>query len=214
MATATLWSNVQVAMESARAAGKTVSAIAKEAAPATVSATANGYSDGDYVVMDVTGMYQIDDRVFRVDNAALDAFDLEGETTTTYDTFAAGSAYKLTLGTTLAVLTSLSASGGGANFIDITTIHDNVAKSIPGLAAAATYSFEAIWDVSDAGLAALKVASDQRAQKAFKFTFSNGQIMVFLGYVNATLLPIGSNQELVKTTVEITMFGTPTYYTA
>jgi hypothetical protein len=214
MATATLWSNVQVAMESARAAGKTVSAIAKEAAPATVSATANGYSDGDYVVMDVTGMYQIDDRVFRVDNAALDAFDLEGETTTTYDTFAAGSAYKLTLGTTLAVLTSLSASGGGANFIDITTIHDNVAKSIPGLAAAATYSFEAIWDVADAGLAALKVASDQRAQKAFKFTFSNGQIMVFLGYVNATLLPIGSNQELVKTTVEITMFGTPTYYTA
>lgn len=214
MATATLWSNVQVAMESARAAGKTITAIAKEAAPATVSATANGYSDGDLVVLDVTGMYQVDDRVFRVDNAALDAFDLEGETTTLYDTFSAGSAYKLTMGTTLNVLTSLSASGGGASFIDVTTIHDSVAKQIPGLAEAATYSFEAIWDVSDAGLVALKAASDAKAQKAFQFTFSTGQKMLFLGYVSATLLPVGSSQDLVKTSVSITMFGTPTYYSA
>lgn len=214
MATATLWSNVQVAMESARAAAKAISAIAKEAAPATVSAASNGYSDGDYVVLDVLGMYQVDDRVFRVDNAAADAFDIEGETTTTYETFSSGNAYKLTLGTTLAVLTSLSASGGGAAFVDVTTIHDNVRKQIPGIAEAATYSFEAIWDVSDAGLVALKAASDARSQKAFKFTFANGQIMLFLGYINCTLLPVGSNQDLVKTNVEITMFGTPTYYSA
>lgn len=214
MATATLWSNVQVAMESARAAGKTISAIAKEAAPATVSATANGYSDGDYAVLDVLGMYQVDDRVFRVDNAAADAFDIEGEATTAYDTFSSGAAYKLTFGTTLAVLTSLSASGGGASFIDVTTIHDNVRKQIPGIAEAASYSFEAIWDVSDAGLVALKAASDDQSQKAFKFTFANGQIMTFLGYVSCTLLPTGSNQELVKTSVTITMFGTPTYYAA
>lgn len=214
MATATLWSNVQVAMESARAAAKTISAIAKEAAPATVSAASNGYSDGDYVVLDVTGMHQVDDRVFRVDNAAADAFDLEGENTTDYEDFSAGSAYKLTLGTTLAVLTSLSASGGGASFIDVTTIHDSVRKQIPGIAEAATYSFEAIWDMSDTGLLALKAASDAKAQKAFKFTFASGQIMVFLGYVSATLLPVGSNQDLVKTAVDITMFGTPTYYSA
>lgn len=214
MATATLWSNVQVAMESARAAAKTISAIAKEAAPATVSATGNGYSDGDLVVLDVTGMYQVDDRIFRVDNAATDAFDIEGETTTNYDTFSAGSAYKLTMGTTLGVLTSLSASGGGASFVDVTTIHDSVKKQIPGLPEAASYQFEALWDVSDAGLVALKTASDDQSQKAFKFTFANGQIMLFLGYVSASLLPTGSSQDLVKTSVTITMFGTPTYYTA
>lgn len=214
MATAKLWSNVQIAMESARAAAKTISAIAKEAAPATVSATANGYNDGDYVVLDVTGMYQVDDRVFRVDNAATDAFDIEGETTTDYDTFTAGSAYKVTLGTTLAVLTSLNASGGTANFIDVTTIHDSVKKQIPGVAEAASYSFEAIWDVADAGLVALKAASDAKSQKVFKFTFADGAIMVFQGYVSATLLPTGAAQDLVKTAVDITMFGTPTYYSA
>lgn len=214
MATATLWSNVQVAMESARAAAKAVQAVAKEAAPATASCTGNGYSDGDYVIMDVLGMYEIDDRVFRVDNAATDAFDLEGETTTTYNTFTSGNAYKVTLGTTLSVLTSLNASGGGASFVDTTTIHDSVRKQIPGVKEAAVYSFEAIWDVSDAGLVALKAASDASATKVFKFTFANGQIMVFLGYVSATLLPTGTNQDLVKTQVEITMFGTPTYYSA
>ena len=214
MATATLWSNVQVAMESARAAAKTISAIAQEAAPATVSATSNGYSDGDYVILDVLGMHQVDDRVFRVDNAATDAFDLEGETTTTYSAFTSGSAYKITLGTTLSVLTSLNASGGTASFIDTTTIHDSVRKQVPGVKDAAVYSFEAIWDVSDAGLVALKAASDATATKVFKFTFANGQIMVFLGYVSATLLPTGSNQDLVKTAVEITMFGSPTYYSA
>jgi hypothetical protein len=214
MATASLWSNVQIAMESARAGAKSISAIALEAAPATVSAASNGYSDGDYVVLDVLGMYQVDDRVFRVDNAAADAFDLEGETTTTYSAFTSGSAYKVTLGVTLAVLTSLSASGGTANFIDVTTIHDSVKKQIPGVAEAAVYSFEAIWDVSDAGLVALKAASDAKAQKVFKFVFSNGAVMVFQGYVSATLLPVGASQDLVKTNVEITMFGTPTYYTA
>lgn len=211
MATATLWSNVSVAMQSALAAADTVTAITK-ASPGVATSTSHGMADGAYFKLDVEGMYQVDERVFRVDNTAANTFDLEGENTTDYDTFTSGSAYEITFGTTLAVLTTLSASGGDFDFVDVTTIHDNVRKQIPGVANPATYSFEAIWDVSDAGLVALKAASDAQAQRAFKFTFANGQIMVFNGYVGATLLPVGNNQDLVKTNVVITMFGTPTYY--
>ena len=213
MATATLWSNVGVSMQSALAAADTVTAIT-QASPGNVTATSHGISDGTYITMDVEGMYQVDERVFRVDNAATNTLELEGENTTDYDAFTSGSLYAITFGTTLAVLTSLSASGGDFDFVDITTIHDNVKKQIPGVANPATYSFEAIWDVSDAGLVALKAASDAQAKRAFKFTFANGQIMVFNGYVGATLLPTGNNQDLVKTNVTITMFGTPTYYSS
>ena len=70
-----------------------------------------------------------------------------------------------------------------------------------------------LWDVTDAGLKAMKVASDAQAMRAFKFTFgTGGQVMVFLGYVGANLLPGGQAQDKVTTPSAITMFGSPTYY--
>lgn len=213
MATAKIWSNVQVAMQSTLASAKTVTAITK-ANPGVATSTAHGYSNGTYLLADVTGMTEIDGRVFRTAGVATDTFQLEGENTTSYGTFAAGTTQAITFGTTLGTVKGLSASGGDYNFIDTTTIHDKVATQIPGLASPISYSFENIWDVSDAGLVALKSASDTKAQRAFKFTFADGQIMVFNGYVGATLLPGGNAQDLVTTSVVITMFGAPTYYSS
>ena len=108
---------------------------------------------------------------------------------------------------------NVNASGGDFDFIDTTTIHVNVKTQIPGLSNPATFSFENQWDVSDAGLIAMKAASDNQGQRAFRFTFgSGGQIMVFNGYVGPTLLPGGQAQGLVTTPSVITMFGSPTYY--
>ena len=39
-------------------------------------------------------------------------------------------------------------------------------------------------------LAALKAASDNKAQRAVKFTFANSQKVVFCGYIGCTLLPV------------------------
>lgn len=213
MATAKVWSNVSVAMQSALATADTITGITK-ANPGVVTATAHGISNGTYVVLTVQGMSQLNGRVVRVANAATDTFELEGVDTTNFDTFSSGSCQAITYGTTLNTVRSLTSSGGDYNFIDTTTIHDNVATQIPGLAAAASYSFENIWDVSDAGLVALKSASDNKAQRAFKFTFADGQIMVFNGYVGASLLPGGSSQDLVTTSSVVTMFGAATYYSS
>lgn len=213
MAQAKIWSNVSVSMESALGAALTITAITK-ANPGVVSSTAHGLTAGDYVKLVVSGMAEVNGRVFRVASATTDTFALEGEDTTNYGTFSSGSAYEITYGTSLGTARGLSASGGDYNFIDTTTIHDKVATQIPGIAAAISYSFENIWDVSDPGLVAQKAASDTKAQKAFKFTFSDGAIMVFNGYVGANLLPAGNAQDLVVTTTAITMFGSPTYYSA
>lgn len=211
MATARKWSNIQIAMQSALASPVTISAITK-AAEGVCSAT-NTYSNGDYVFLLVQGMYQLDGRVARVKTVSGSAFTLEGIDTTAFDTFATGTAEKITFGNTISTATTVSSSGGGFDMIDITTIHDNSKKEMPGLASASTFTFDNIWDVSDAGLLAMKTASDAQAKRAFRFTFgSGGQIMVFAGYVGATLLPAGSAQDKVTTSTTITMQGSPSYY--
>lgn len=214
MATVSTWSNVGVTMQSALATALTITAISK-ASPGVVSYTGTDPANGDFVKLLVQGMYQVNERVFRVANVntGSNTFELEGENTTSYDTFSSGTAEVITFGTTLATATGLSASGGDFNFIDTTTIHDNVAKQIPGLASAIVYNFENLWDPADAGLAALKAASDTKAQRAIKIAFANGYKVVFLGYVGATLLPVGSAQDKVTTPVAITMNGRPTAYT-
>ncbi len=211
MTTITKWSGVAIAVQSALAAADTISAITK-ANPGVASSTAHGMTDGAYAKLTITGMHQLDGRVARVDSPSTNAFNLEGIDTTDFDTFTSGTAEEITFGTSLVTATEVNASGGDFDFLDVTTIHDNVKKQIPGTANPIKFEFSNLWDVSDTGLLALKAASDAGAQRCFKFTFASGKIMVFTGYVGCTLLPTGGNQEVVKTSVTITMFGKPTFY--
>ncbi len=213
MTTVTKWSAVAVAMQSALATALTVTAISK-ASPGVLTYTGTDPSNGDYVKLTIEGMHQVDGRVFRVANVNTGAntFELEGENTTDYDTFSSGTAEVITFGTTMATATGLTAAGGDFDFIDTTTIHDNVRKQVPGLASAATYTFENLWDPGDTALAAMKLASDNQAQRCIKITFANGKKVLFNGYVGCTLLPTGNAQDKVTTSVAITMFGRPTLY--
>jgi hypothetical protein len=213
MAVITKWSNVAVSVQSALAATKTITAIT-QASPGVVSSTAHGYSNGDYVLLSVQGMYQLNYRVMRVSAVATDSFSLEGEDTTNYATFVSGTAQKITFGTTLATLTNINASGGDFDFVDTTTIHDSIKTQIPGLGNPSTYNFESFWDPSDAGLVALKSASDAQAQRAILFSFSNSQKFVFNGYVGCSLSPTGSAQDLIKTSVVFTSLGGPKAYSS
>lgn len=212
-----LWSNVSVSMESALGSDKTITAINN--ATATITAT-HDFSAGDYVkITGVVGTIELNDRVFRVLSVNTTvSFVLEGPDGSALDMsnfgsyVSGGTVRKITYGLSLGTARGLSASGGDFSFIDTTTIHDKVATQIPGLASPISYSFENIWDITDAALIAMKAASDSKAQKAFKFKFADGAIMVFNGYVGATLVPGGSAQDLVTTQTAVTLFGTPSYY--
>jgi hypothetical protein len=222
MATVTKWTNVAVAMQSAIGAAKAITAISV-AAPGVVTAT-HDFSDGDYVYLEVAGMWQLNGRVFRVCNKSTTvSFQLEdvsggtGISTVGMDTFSAtgSNAYKITFGTSITTATTMSASGGDFDFIDTTTIHSNVKTQIPGTANALSYSFDNLWDIADAGQIAMKAASDAQAIKAFRLTFgTGGKIMTFAGYVGFTGAPTGSAQDKVVTPAAITAFGRPTYYSA
>ncbi len=212
MATVKKWSNVAIAMQSALASAKTITGITV-GATATVTSTAHGYANGDYVLLTVQGMRQVDGRIFRVSSQTTNNFVLEGEDTSAFDAFTSGTCQAITFGTSITTATSVSGSGGDFGFIDTTTIHDNAKTQIPELPNAASYNMDNIWDISDAGLRAMKMASDAQAKRCFKFTFgSGGQIMLFNGYVGASLLPGGQAQGMVTTGTVITMHGSPTYY--
>jgi len=211
MSTPRKWSNVAVAMQSALGADITITAISK-ASEGVVTAT-NTLSNGDFVSLTIQGMYQLNDRVARVKTVSGAGFTLEGVDTTLFDTFSSGTANKITFGTSITTATSITSSGGDFDFIDTTTIHGNSKSQIPGLPNPANFSFDNIWDIADAGLLAIKLASDGQAKRSFKFTFgTGGQIMAFNGYVGGNLLPAGQAQGLVTTQTVITMNGSPTYY--
>ena len=210
MATPRLWTNVQVATQSAIAAADTITGITK-ASPGVVTSVGHGWNNGDYVYYDVEGMYQLDERIVRVANKTADAADLEGIDTTAFNTFASGTGQVITFGNSITTAVSVAASGGEAEFADVTTIHDPRRKQIPTFFSPLTLSFDMIFDPSDASLAALKAASDLQSKSAIKITWS-GPVMVVTGYVGASLTPTGNAGELVKTSVVFTAFGSPTYY--
>ena len=212
MATATLWKNVAIAMQSDIASEKTITGITN-ASPGVVTSAAHGYSNGDYVYLQIQGMPSLQDKVVRVAGITTDTFQLEGVDTTSLGTFSSGTAQKITFGTSITSATSVSSGGGGFDMIDTTTIHDPQKSEIPGLPGTQSYTFDNIWDPSDAGQIAMKTASDAQSKRAFKFTFgTGGKIAVFAGYVGFNGAPGGSAQQLVTCQSVITSQGTATYY--
>jgi hypothetical protein len=70
----------------------------------------------------------------------------------------------------------------------------------------------AMWDPADAGLVALKAASDARAQRAVRVTFADSTKWLFNGYVGCTNAPTGAGQQLVKTPLTMKVNGRTTTY--
>lgn len=213
MANVNLWSNVAVSIQSALAAPDTITAISK-ANPGVVTAAGHGLADGDFIKLTVLGMREVDSRVFRVANSTAGTFELEGEDTTNYATFISGTSEAITFGINMTTAVGLNGSGGEFDFIDTTTIHGNAKSQVPGLPNAASYTFDNLWDPSDAALAAMNVASKNRSQRAVLFHFAGGTgpVVAFNSYIGCSLLPTGTAQDKVLTSVVATMHGAPSVY--
>lgn len=211
--TTNLWSSVGVAVQSALATAITITGITK-ANPAVVTYTGTDPSNGDYVILDISGMSQLDETIVRVANVngVGNTFEAEGFDSTLYDTFSSGTGQVITFGTTLSIVRGLQGSGGDFAEIDDTTIHDQVRTIIPGVANPVNYNLECRWDPADAGLVALVAASRAKAKRAVKFSFANGAKMLFYGYVGATGLATGNAQDIAVTPVELKGGAKATFY--
>jgi hypothetical protein len=209
MATASVWRGVSMTAQSALAAAKTLTAITK-ASPAVATSTAHGFTNGQWVVLKITGMYQLDKTLRRVANVTANTFEIEGIDSTGFDTFSSGTAEAATLGTVISTVTNVNPSGGDQQFVDTTTVHQLIKTQIPDVANAIVYTMTNVWDPADAGLLALKAYADSRVEKGFLVGWPNGKKAAMYGFVACTLIPMGSG--LVTTDTAFTLSSLPAYY--
>jgi hypothetical protein len=209
--TINVWSKVAVAVQTALASAKTITAITK-ANPGVATSVAHGYADGDILLLKVSGMIEANHMLVRVAAKTTDTFQLEGVDTTLFNTFVSGTAEKPTFGAAAATITSVSSSGGDVKAIDITTIHDDTDREQPGNKSAITYSFDNLWDPADPALIELRKADLVKGERAVQITFASGAKVYFNCYPSASLAPGGSKGEAVTTPTSFKLRGPITPY--
>lgn len=202
----TLGINVKVEVQKTLAAGDTVTGITK-ANPAVVTSAAHGMSNGDVVVLNVTGMVELNGQACRIANVTIDTFALEGIDSTSFSTFSAGTAYQVSAWDTLGLAQSLNVGEQTADEIDITTLNAIQRSITYGLLSAVKGSIGALWEATDVALVNLRAATKAKSTRAFRITFADSSKAVF----NA-LVAIGDSFQMeqggaAKTTCSFTLQG-------
>lgn len=213
MPTINVWNKVAVAVQTALGAAKTITAISK-ASPAVVTAT-HDFIVGDFVLLRVSGMTQLDYAVKRVSAVSTTvSFTLEGTDSTLFDTFVSGTAEKVTFGASAATLQDVNASGGEAAAMPVSTIHDDQDIEIPGNRSPLVYSFGSLWDVADPALLAMAGFDTTKTPGCVRITFATGAKILFSAYMSASLAPVGSSGAAVTTPVSLRLRGRLTAYSS
>lgn len=205
-------SGLQMSMQSAVATAKTITGITL-AAPGVITSVAHGYANGDFVLLEIEGMTQLNKSVFEVMSIAVDTFQLVGPNgatgldTSSFTAFSSGTAKKLTLGTSITGVQGFNSSGGDIKFTDSTTVHDTEDKQIVVGANALSYSLDMQWDPASAAQQAMQAAFKTRASKAFKITWPSGAYVVFYGSIGYSGAPGGDKQGITTTAAAVSVEG-------
>jgi hypothetical protein len=212
------WTNVAVAIASLASgygAATTITAISK-ANPAVVTysgADPAGLANDAIVLLEVQGMTQVNNRLFKVASydSGANTFALSGIDSTLFRTFSSGTFKVITFDLNFSTLTEPQGSGGDPVFEDIETIHDSggiqdIVSSTPE-----NYSFVSHWDPSNAALIEANKAFVARTGRAFKTTFSDGSFYLYFATMAVTLAP-GASGRKVTTPVALALKATGTSY--
>jgi len=209
-------SGLAMAMQSALGAAKTLTAISI-AAPGIFTGT-HDFSAGDYVLLEVEGMKEVNNRVFQVLSVSttvsfqLEAIDGSGALSTVgFTAFTSGTAKKITFGTAISGVADFTPSGGDPKMIDATTVHDVVEVQKVVGATARQYGLTFQWDPANAGQAAMLDAFTTDTPKAFKITYPNGRWVAFYGSVGFSGMVGGASQGITTTPASVALLGAPTY---
>lgn len=163
------------------AAAKTVSAVTN-ASEAVVTATAHGYSNGDFVIL-LSGWGRLNLRSFRIKSVTTDTFVLEGADTTNTTFFPSGtgtgSAYKVSTFTQITTVMNPSSSGGDAKTVNYKFVESDVEYSINDGFTATSYTLDLDADsIGTAGYTALKSLTDVQTDTVLKVVTRSGSILL------------------------------------
>jgi hypothetical protein len=210
-------SGIILSMQSAIGTATAISA-ATNAAPGVFSSEAHGLLDGDIILLRVSGMIEVNERVFVVVNKATDTFQIKnsatgavGIDTTDYGVFASGTFEKVTLGITIPGCQGFSSSGGDVKFVDITTVSDIFDKQQVSGANPITYNLSMLWNMQDPAQIAMQNAFVALQSRVFRIKWPDGAYALFYGSVGYAGVPGGEKQGATVPPAAIALNGTPTY---
>lgn len=176
---AIIGTNVKVEVEQTLAVAVTITAITK-ANPGVATAAAHGYANGDVVKFTVTaGMVELDSQAVRLANITANTFELEGIDTTSFSTFTAGTAKKVSVWQTYASAQNISMPDVAPAKLDITTLIDSSKQYAYGLPDAPDGSISGLFNPGGTAESLLKAATKTNTALAFRVTFSGGQKTIF-----------------------------------
>lgn len=203
------WTAQSILMQSAIGAAQTITGITK-ASPGVITkdAGANLPATGDYVLLEVAGMTQLNYRLCKVSGASGSTFNV-GIDTSAFGTFTTGTYRVVSMALAFTGVRDPQSGGGDPIYEDTTTIQDVSDTQAIVSSSPETFSFTCDWTPADTALKAANTAFVTRTPRGFSIADPDGSAYLFYGTVAAPLNPTVSGRKKV-TPVAIALLGTGT----
>lgn len=195
---------------------KTISAITN-ASPAVATATAHGFSDGDYVEI-TSGWTGLNGRIVRVANSDANTFELEEIDTTNTDRYPAGtgggSARDIATWMQIAQITDVATSGGEQQFYTFGFLEESDDRQLPTTRSPLTMTLTVADDPSQPFFAVAQAADERRTPNGVRLNLPNGDKILYNTYVSLSETPALARNNLMTRTLALALAGRPVRYSA
>lgn len=188
---------------------------ASNADPAVLTVTGHGLTDGTPGIF-TSGWEDADSRVYRVDDAATNTFELEGldsSDTTLYTPGGGTGTFKaITAWQEIQQVLNPSTSGGEQQFATVEPLAKRNAIQLPTNFSPMTLTIPIGDDPTLPGYLALKLASDKRELRPLRIQKPNGATNYFFGYVSLNEVPSMTKGQVDTVTATFALQALPTRY--
>jgi len=213
----TLAVGTQVAIASAYAAVKTMSALTNATSAVATLEASHGIIVGEYFEVS-SGWDRLNGRIARctvLSTNDVTMGNIDTSSTSRYPVgTGTGSVREISAWTTIGQITSeLAVTGGEQQFADITTLSDNIQKQIPTVRNPLQVTLPLFDDPSLAFVPIVRAAADGATATAVRFTYPNGSILVANAYWSMQEVPTIQDSTL-RGRIDLTFTALPTRYTS
>lgn len=211
----TLAVGTTVAIASAYAASKTMSAISNATSAVATLEASHGVAVGEFVEV-TSGWARLNARILKATAVATNDVTFGGIDTSSTSRYPAGSGTgtvrEISTWTTIGQITKdVAVAGGEQRYADITTLEDVIDKQIPTRRAPITVTLPLFFDNSLAYVATVRSVADAATATAVRFTYPNGTVLVANAYWSYQEVPT-IQDETLRGAIDLTFAALPAVY--
>lgn len=213
----TLAVGTTVAIASAYAASKNMTAITNATSAVATLEAAHGVVVNDYVEVN-SGWARLNSRVLKATAVATNDVTFGGVDTSSTSRYpsgsGAGTVREISTWTTIGQITrAITVAGGDQQYADITTLEDVIDKQIPTRRSPVTVTLPLFFDPSLGYVSAVRSASDTATATAVRFSYPNGSVLVANCYWSYQEVPT-IEDETLRSRIDLSFLALPAIYTS